>query len=101
MPSREMPAQSPSAHPPLGRLPEVFDLAFLTGVEDVTELIMVRHGEQDVANLRGGPVGDIIDPPLSARGNKQAEAVGLRFSTQHVDVVYASNLVPDGHIRFS
>ena len=92
-PSPDIPTQSPSAHPPLGRLPEVFDLAFLTGVEDVTELIMVRHGEQDVANFRGGPVGDIIDPPLSARGNKQAEAVGLRFSTQHVDVVYASNLV--------
>jgi broad specificity phosphatase PhoE len=56
------------------------------------ELILVRHGEQDIAGFPNAPVGDAIDPPLSARGNKQAEAVGLRFSTQHIDVVYSSNL---------
>ena len=88
----EIPTQSPSHHPPTGRLPAVFDLAFLTDVEDVTELILVRHGEQDIAGFPNAPVGDAIDPPLSARGNKQAEAVGLRFSTQHIDVVYSSNL---------
>jgi broad specificity phosphatase PhoE len=90
--SNEIPTQRPSHHPPTGRLPAVFDLAFLTGVEDVTELILVRHGEQDIAGFPNAPVGDAIDPPLSARGNKQAEAVGLRFSTQHIDVVYSSNL---------
>jgi broad specificity phosphatase PhoE len=90
--SSEIPTQSPTHHPPTGRLPAVFDLAFLTDVEDVTELILVRHGEQDIAGFPNAKVGDAIDPPLSARGNKQAEAVGVRFSTQHVDVVYSSNL---------
>jgi broad specificity phosphatase PhoE len=70
----------------------VFDRAFLTGVEDVTQLIMVRHGEQYIPDPRQGPVGDTFDPPLSERGRQQAELVGLRFSTQHVDAVYASPL---------
>ena len=77
-------------HP--SRLPAVFDLAFLTDVEDVTELVLVRHGEQEIADARRGPVGDHIDPPLSARGRRQAELVGERFSTAHIDAVYSSNL---------
>jgi broad specificity phosphatase PhoE len=75
-----------------GRPPQVFDRAFLTDFEGVTEIILVRHGEQYVPDWRGGPVGDIIDPPLSERGEAQARLVGERFSTEKVDVVYASPL---------
>ena len=74
------------------RPPMIFDRAFLTGVEGVTQIILIRHGEQDIPNPRTGPVGDTIDPPLSARGRRQAELVGLKFSTARIDVVYASPL---------
>jgi probable phosphoglycerate mutase len=74
------------------RPPMVFDRAFLTGVEDVTQVILVRHGEQFVPDMRSGPVGDTIDPPLSERGERQAQLVGQRFSTVHIDAVYASPL---------
>lgn len=74
------------------RPPMVFDRAFLTGVEGVTELIFVRHGEQYIADPRTGPVGDTIDPPLSERGQQQAKVVGERLSVDRVDAVYASPL---------
>lgn len=77
-----------------GRVPSVFDYgsyAFLIGVEPVTELCFVRHGQQAI--LAGaGPFGDAIDPPLSEIGRRQAELVGRRFANQRVDVVYSSNL---------
>jgi broad specificity phosphatase PhoE len=78
--------------PPAGRSPAIFDRAFLTGRDDVTLLILVRHGEQFVPNYLSGPVSDTIDPPLSERGERQAELVGLRFSTDNIDAVYASPL---------
>ena len=59
------------------RSPMVFDRAFLTGVEDVTQIILVRHGEQYIADARGGPFGETIDPPLSERGLRQARLVGM------------------------
>ncbi|WP_322819551.1 histidine phosphatase family protein [Tepidiforma sp.] len=74
------------------RQPMIFDRAFLTDAEGVTELIFVRHGEQDIPDPRSGPVGDTIDPPLSERGRQQAEAVAARLSADRVDVVYASPL---------
>lgn len=74
------------------RTPMIFDRAFLTDVEGVTELIFVRHGEQHIPNIRTGPVGDTFDPPLSDRGERQARAVGERLSADRVDVVYASPL---------
>jgi probable phosphoglycerate mutase len=74
------------------RPPMVFDRAFLTGVEGVTEIVMVRHGEQHIADPRSGPIGDTFDPPLSERGQQQARLVGERFSIERVDVVYASPL---------
>jgi broad specificity phosphatase PhoE len=70
----------------------VFDRAFLTGVEGVTELIFVRHGEQYIADPRSGPVGETVDPPLSERGQQQAKVVGERLSVDRIDVVYASPL---------
>ncbi|MGI8926634.1 MAG: histidine phosphatase family protein [Tepidiformaceae bacterium] len=74
------------------RMPGVFDRAFLTGVEDVTQIVLVRHGEQHVPDWLAGPVGDTFDPPLSERGQRQAELVGERFSTARVDAVYVSPL---------
>ena len=74
------------------RTPMIFDRAFLTGIEDVTQLILVRHGEQYIPDARSGPVGDTVDPPLSERGQEQARLVGLRFSTSKIDAVYASPL---------
>lgn len=72
--------------------PMVFDRAFLTGVEGITELIFVRHGEQHIADPRSGPVGETFDPPLSERGEQQAKVVGERLSVDRIDVVYASPL---------
>jgi probable phosphoglycerate mutase len=77
---------------PTGRVPSVFDVAFLTGVEPVTELVLVRHGQQELPEPGRGVAGDMIDPPLSAVGQRQAELVGKRFASERVDVVYASNL---------
>ena len=70
----------------------VFDRAFLTDVEDVTQLIFVRHGEQHIPDPRGGPIGDTFDPPLTERGQRQAAAVAERLSVDRMDAVYASPL---------
>ena len=78
-----------------GRVPSVFDYgsyAFLIGVEPVTELCLVRHGQQAVYGGHG-PYGDVIDPPLSDVGARQAELVGRRFARQRVDAVYSSGLL--------
>ncbi len=74
------------------RTPMVFDLAFLTGVEGVTQLLFVRHGEQLVTDAAAAPVGEWVDPPLSDRGRQQAKLAGERFSTWKIDAVYASPL---------
>ncbi|MBK8559851.1 histidine phosphatase family protein [Candidatus Amarobacter glycogenicus] len=70
----------------------VFDRAFLTDIEGITELIFVRHGEQHIPDPRTGPVGGTFDPPLSERGEQQAKVVGERLSVDRIDVVYASPL---------
>ncbi len=74
------------------RLPSVFDSAFLTDVHDATELVLVRHGQQDLPPMGTGPIGSHVDPPLSAIGKEQARLVGERFKGERVDTVYASNL---------
>ena len=73
------------------RSPGVFDQAFLTGVEDVTEILLVRHGQQDV-DLRAATVGDWIDPPLSEQGRLQARLLGEALSLKRIDAVFASKL---------
>jgi broad specificity phosphatase PhoE len=70
------------------RVPGVFDQAFLTGVEGVTEVILVRHAQQD-ANFEG-LVGDTFDPPLTEHGRMQAKLVGEALSTKKVDAIFAS-----------
>ena len=81
-----------SDHRPTGRVPSAFNVSFLINAEDVTTLTLVRHGQQDIADYGRGPVGDLIDPPLSKTGRRQAELLGKRFADQQVDLVYSSNL---------
>lgn len=72
------------------REPGVFDQAFLMGVEGVTEVLLIRHGQQDVDFY--GPVGDLIDPPLSEHGQAQASLLGKALSTVHLDAIFTSPL---------
>ncbi len=72
------------------RIPGAFDIAFLSGREDVTELLLVRHGQQMMNE--GMSVGEFTDPPLSELGESQARLVGMRLSTERIDAVYASPL---------
>jgi broad specificity phosphatase PhoE len=72
------------------RIPGAFDVAFLSNTEDVTELLLVRHGQQTYDPA--GPVSEMFDPPLSALGREQARLVGAALSTERIDAVYASPL---------
>jgi broad specificity phosphatase PhoE len=75
---------------PNARPPQTFDLAFLTGLDDVTEVLLIRHGQQEVNHA--GPVGLTVDPPLSKQGLLQADLLGQALSTLHIDAVYSSQL---------
>jgi len=72
------------------RIPGVFDQAFLTDVDGVTEVIMVRHAQPDI-NFEG-LVGDAIDPPLTEYGRMQARLTGDAFSLKQIDAIFASPL---------
>ena len=86
---QEQTTPEPDLGPPV-RQPGIFDLAFLTGIPGVTELYLVRHAQQEVDPT--GPVGALVDPALSERGRRQAEAVGRALSARGIDAVYCSNL---------
>ncbi|MEX1193730.1 MAG: histidine phosphatase family protein [Dehalococcoidia bacterium] len=73
-----------------GRVPGVFDQAFLTDVEGVTEIIMVRHAQPDI-NFEG-VVGDTINPPLTEHGRLQARLTGEALSLKQIDAIFASPL---------
>jgi broad specificity phosphatase PhoE len=68
------------------------DEAFLTGDPGAGELILVRHGEQDFPADWTAGAADFVDPPLSPRGRRQAEAVGRALAGRPVEAVYASTL---------
>src|SRR3989304_332377 len=57
------------------RSPAVFDRAFLIGTEEVTEVLLVRHAQQDV-DLHPAPTGQIADPPLTPPRRPQARPPG-------------------------
>jgi 2,3-bisphosphoglycerate-dependent phosphoglycerate mutase len=78
---------------PRPKLASPLDQAFLTNEPGITELVIVRHGQQDIDYANVPRVQDMIDPPLSAVGRRQAELVGERFRNQPVDIVYASPLL--------
>ena len=72
------------------RSPGVFDQAFLTDLTDVTEVLLVRHAQQQIDP--SGPVGDWFDPPLSEHGREQARLVGAALSIMKFDAIYCSTL---------
>lgn len=76
---------------PAPRAPTAFDRAFLTDIEDVTEIVLVRHGQQQTPDYQGA-IGDTHDPELSERGRHQVRALGERFSTRRIDAIYTSPL---------
>ncbi len=69
------------------------DRAFLTNIEDITELILVRHGQQVWPDPTTSTVSEWVDPPLSEIGRRQAAAVGLALASRRIDAVYSSRLV--------
>ncbi len=72
------------------RVPNAFERAFLSDATSLTEVLLIRHGQQEYD--RNGPVRDMIDAPLSALGRAQARLVGLHLSAVSLDAVYSSPL---------
>ncbi len=70
------------------RVPGVFDQAFLTDVEGVTEIFLIRHAQPDI-NFEG-VVGDSIDPPLTEYGRLQAKLTGEALSTTEFHAIFSS-----------
>lgn len=68
------------------------DQAFLTGDPEAGELILVRHGEQDFPPPGTRDFSRYVDPPLSGRGERQADAVAKALADRPVTAVYASDL---------
>ncbi len=60
------------------------EASFLIGVEGVTEIWLVRHGDC----YEG--MSDGADPPLSALGRKQAELLAERVARLKPSAVYSS-----------
>ena len=60
------------------------EAAFLIGVEGVTEIWLVRHGDC-YENMAEGP-----DPPLSALGRSQAERLAERVHRAGAAAIYSS-----------
>lgn len=84
---------APVAQPrSLSGVPGALEVGFLLDGTEHCELILVRHGQQQHPDLRTAGVAAMIDPPLSAVGERQALAVGERFAHTRIDAVYASHL---------
>lgn len=64
--------------------------ATLYGCADL-ELVLVRHGQQ--IPLQDRADDEQTDPPLSAIGLRQIEAVGHHLADESIDAVYSSHLV--------
>jgi probable phosphoglycerate mutase len=86
MPDKELEREERQARPP-----GVFDQTFLTGVEGVTEVLLIRHGQQEI-DVHAATVGEWIDPPLSEQGRLQARLLGEALSLKRIDAVFASRL---------
>lgn len=74
-----------------GRPLGVFDQAFLIGVDETTEVLLIRHAKQDV-DFAGATMGEIIDPVLSDQGRQQARLLGQLLSTAKLDAIFTSTL---------
>jgi probable phosphoglycerate mutase len=67
------------------------DPTMLVGVTGVTELVLVRHAKQAVSDeFLDLPVEELLDPPLSDLGRRQAEAVAHALARDTVDAVCSS-----------
>ena len=62
--------------------------SFLVQLDGVCEVLLVRHGEQELATTMA--VGEAFDAPLSELGRRQATAVGARLRDVDIDAVYSS-----------
>jgi probable phosphoglycerate mutase len=83
------PMDPPAEAPP----PDAFGRAFLTGMPEVGELLLVRHGQQEYPKERTPDTRAAwFDPPLSELGRRQAASVGRALADQPIDAVYSSNL---------
>ena len=70
---------------------ERVDPTMLVGVGGVTELVLVRHGKQAISDeFLDVPIDELLDPPLSDLGRRQAEAVARVLARDPVDAVYSS-----------
>ena len=67
------------------------DLEYTKGMGDMTEIIIIRHGETEW-NQSGRFQGH-SDVPLSEEGRAQAEALGRNLIVDQVDAIYASDLM--------
>lgn len=63
---------------------------FAESFEGMCEVLLVRHGEQQFFD--NIPLGQAYDAPLSALGQRQAEAVGQRLAPARIGRVYSSNM---------
>jgi probable phosphoglycerate mutase len=72
--------------------PLPLERAMLVGVSGVTTLTLVRHGQQVPQTGRQYDAAASVDPPLSALGGAQAEAVGSLLAAEPVDAVVCSPL---------
>jgi broad specificity phosphatase PhoE len=70
---------------------ERVDPTMLVGVIGVTELVLVRHGKQAVSDqFLDLPVDELVDPPLSDLGRRQAEAVARALARDPLNAVCCS-----------
>ncbi len=70
--------------------PAPLDRLYLAGIEGVTEVLLIRHAQQQLNS--DGAVGEFRDPPLSPRGREQAGLLGEALSKVHLDAVFSSGL---------
>ena len=87
----------PQPHPIEGPEPKprtlgVFDETFLTDAPEVTEVLLIRHGQQLLPDLDKATTGDWIDPPLSEHGRAQARLLAAGLSTVRIDHIFCSPL---------
>jgi probable phosphoglycerate mutase len=64
---------------------------FLIGVEGVTEVWLIRHGDAyaELVSLDDSN----IDPPLSPKGRHEAERLGMRLADARISGIWASTIV--------
>jgi probable phosphoglycerate mutase len=78
----------PSRPPSLVPLNEMF----LADSPDAAEILLVRHGQQELISTPGASRAERTDPPLSAIGRRQAKVVAAALASEAITAVYTSTL---------